>query len=115
MTIKQTSELMDMVREHAKTGTKEIAPRYVVSVYRHANSLHVSFRTGEYAADKAVARRAKRHARNIGLRAVGSVGDVYITLHSRKDFNRVEDLMVFISGKSMQKTARNNALTLLYS
>lgn len=113
MTIKETSELMDMVREHAKTGAKEIAPGYSVTVYRRLNNLHISFSTGEYAANKAVARRAKRHARNIGLCAVGSVGDVYITLHSRKDFNRVEDLMIFISGKSMQKTARNNAAVLI--
>lgn len=113
MTVKQTSDLMDMCREHAKTGAKEIAPGYSVSVYRRLNNLHISFSTGEYAANKAVARRAKRHARNIGLCAVGSVGDVYITLHSRKDFNRVEDLMVFVSGKSMQKTARNNAMVLV--
>ena len=104
---------MDMVREHAKTGTKKIALGYSVTVYLQLNHLHISFSTGEYAADKAVARRAKRHARTIGLCAVGSVGDVYIALHSRKDFSRVEDLMVFIAGKSMQKTARNNATVLI--
>lgn len=109
MTVKETTELLAMCRAHAKTGRIDVSPGYSVSVYRNLANLHISFSTGSDPSNKAVTRRARRHATNIGLQVVSCAGDMHVQIHSCKDFHRVDDLMIFICGKSMQKTARNNA------
>lgn len=86
----------------------EIKARKIRKAYSVTLLINEEFCNGQSA--KAVAHKIRRHAKRLKLDARPLFGDnaFHIWMLSKRDVNRLNELLKYIGGKRLGKTAQNN-------